>query len=181
MSATEPRRSLRGLTALTSLHKSSPHDMALRKALTRALSQGERGRKATDGRRGNYRGGRKISTLVDRTRALRNRQTPAEVVLWEAVRDRKLCNAKFRRQHQFGKIICDFYCDEAKLVIECDGSSHDTVDRIQKDANRDRFLRAQGLTVMRFRNTRVLKDLNAVLRKITKHLTTPSHRTPAKP
>jgi very-short-patch-repair endonuclease len=96
--------------------------------------------------------------------------TLAEAVLWRFLRDRQLHGAKFRRQHQFHNYICDFYCDEAKLVIECDGSSHDTADRINQDARRDAVLRAHGLTILRFRNDHILDNLKDVLKKITAHL-----------
>lgn len=100
--------------------------MARRKALTPALSRGERGTKT--GRRRKSRGGYEFAGFAERARSMRQEPTVAEAVLWGFLRDRKLHDAKFRRQHQFHNYICDFYCDEAKLVIECDGSSHDTAD-----------------------------------------------------
>ncbi|MFN9533788.1 MAG: DUF559 domain-containing protein, partial [Pseudanabaena sp.] len=36
---------------------------------------------------------------MQRARELRQKQTPAEKVLWECLRDRRLFEAKFRRQH----------------------------------------------------------------------------------
>ena len=129
-----------------------------------------------EGRRGegakhvNYRGGYDFSGLVDRARELRKKQTPAEDLLWELIRDRQLCEAKFRRQHQIGDYICDFYCHEAKLVVECDGDPHEKPDQIKHDADRDKWLRAQGLTVLRFKNERILGDTEAVLNEIATHL-----------
>lgn len=87
-------------------------------------------------------------------RELRRKQTPAEDLLWELLRDRQLCDAKFRRQHQFGDYLCDFYCHDAKLVVECDGAPHHTAKGKQHDAKRDAFLKAQDLTVLRFENDR---------------------------
>jgi very-short-patch-repair endonuclease len=101
---------------------------------------------------------------------MREEPTSAEGVLWELLRDRQLCRAKFRRQHQFHNYICDFYCDRAKLVVECDGSSHETVDGIDRDAKRDAILRAHGLTILRFSNARILNDSIAVLGEIAAHL-----------
>src|SRR5260370_20311655 len=63
--------------------------------------------------------------LADLARELRERQTPAEALLWQLLRNRRLLGFKFRRQHQFGDYIADFYCHEARMVIECDGSAHD--------------------------------------------------------
>jgi very-short-patch-repair endonuclease len=71
-----------------------------------------------------FRGGRSFSTLLEQARELRARQTPAEELLWQLLRNRQLHGAKFRRQHQFGSFILDFYCHEAHLAIECDGAPH---------------------------------------------------------
>ena len=43
---------------------------------------------------------------------------------------------KFRRQHQLGDYICDFYCAEEKLVVECDGDVHGTPERLKIDKKR---------------------------------------------
>ena len=64
--------------------------------------------------------------MVTRVRELRINQTPAEACLWSKLRNRQVFGFKFRRQHQFGDYIADFYCHEAQLVIECDGSIHET-------------------------------------------------------
>jgi type I restriction enzyme M protein len=128
------------------------------------------------GSESHYRGGFDYSGLLERARELRAKQTPAEELLWELLRDRQLCDAKFRRQHQFGDYLCDFYCHEAKLVIECDGSPHETSSRIQHDAKRDAYLRSQGLTVLRFTNDRVINEVPAVLNEIALHLPSTSGR-----
>jgi type I restriction-modification system DNA methylase subunit len=123
-----------------------------------------------------YRGGYDFSGLVEHARELRKKQTPAEDLLWELLRDRQLCNAKFRRQHQFGDYLCDFYCHEAKLVVECDGAPHHTAKGKQHDAKRDAYLKSQGLTVLRFENQRVLNDTDTVLQEIAAHLPSPPGR-----
>ena len=123
-----------------------------------------------------YRGGFAFAGLKERAQELRQTQTEAESLLWELLRDRQLVGAKFRRQHQFGDYICDFYSDEAKVVIECDGPVHDAPERRKADHQRDAYLRSQGLTVLRFDNDRVLNDTEAVLAKIASHLPSPSGR-----
>lgn len=123
-----------------------------------------------------YRGGFEFAGLMQRARELRMKQTEAETFLWELLRDRQFGNAKFRRQHQFGEYICDFFCHEAKLVIECDGAAHDTPDRQKHDQKRDAYLKSQGLTVIRFQNDRVLNDTAAVLEEIAHQLPSPSGR-----
>ena len=55
---------------------------------------------------------------------LRQSLTPAERILWERLRDRRLSSLKFRRQHPIGAFIVDFYCPAARLVIEIDGGIH---------------------------------------------------------
>ena len=69
----------------------------------------------------NYRGGYRLAALTELARELRAKRTPAEDFLWQLLRNRQLQGFKFRRQHQFGGYVADFYCREACLVVECDG------------------------------------------------------------
>jgi very-short-patch-repair endonuclease len=117
-----------------------------------------------------YRGGYQFAGLLERARELRQKQTPAESLLWELLRNRQLLGFKFRRQHQFGDYITDFYCHEAKLVIECDGSAHDSNEAWHHDQNRDAYLIAQGLRVLRFTNYRILNETAGVLDEIASYL-----------
>jgi Type I site-specific restriction-modification system, R (restriction) subunit and related helicases len=114
-----------------------------------------------------YRSGLEVARLVKQARALRQAQTPAEDLLWALLRNRQLTGAKFRRQHQFGSYICDFYCDEAKLVVECDGEVHASPETIAHDEKRDAFLKSSGLKVLRFENQQILNSTEEVLNKIT--------------
>ncbi|MBP7140428.1 MAG: HsdR family type I site-specific deoxyribonuclease [Opitutaceae bacterium] len=123
-----------------------------------------------------YRGGFDFSGLKAEARELRAKQTDAESLLWELLRDRKLAGAKFRRQHQFGEYITDFFCNDAKLVVECDGAPHATPERRKIDQKRDAYLKSQGLTVLRFENKRVHADPEAVLEEIAAHLPSTSGR-----
>ena len=95
---------------------------------------------------------------------LRERMTPAEEVLWEALRDKQLEGLKFRRQHPVEQFVLDFYCPHFKLVVEMDGSIHDT--RAEEDAARTEHLSAFGYRVIRFRNKEVLENLPDVLKRI---------------
>ncbi|MBC7365224.1 MAG: HsdR family type I site-specific deoxyribonuclease [Undibacterium sp.] len=117
-----------------------------------------------------YRGGFDFSGLKKRARELREKDTQAEEFLWELLRNRQLDDAKFRRNHQFGDYICDFYCHESRLVVECDGDAHNTPERRELDRKREVYLRSQGLTVLRFENSRVLKETDSVLEEIAAHL-----------
>jgi len=115
---------------------------------------------------GHYRGGFDFSGLVQAARILRKQQTPAEGLLWELLRDRRFMNLKFRRQHQIGGYVVDFYCDEKKLVIELDGAVHDTSGRKKIDQKRDSYLQSIGLTVVRIKNETLLDETEAALAKI---------------
>jgi type I restriction enzyme M protein len=115
---------------------------------------------------GHFRGGYEFSGLVEKARELRRKQTPAEEVLWAMLRDRQFMDLKFRRQHQIGSYIADFYCDEQKLVIELDGPVHDNAQQQKHDAKRDAYLTSMGNTVIRLSNDLVLNDPQAALSRI---------------
>jgi len=110
-------------------------------------------------------------------RELRQKQTPAEALLWQELRNRNLSGKKFLRQHPICArstfkrdlyYIPDFYCDEAKLVIEADGPVH--LFKREYDANRDAVLKELGLTILRFENSEIENNLNSVLNKIKEYL-----------
>ena len=117
-----------------------------------------------------YRGGLEVSGLLKRAKELRQKQTPAEELLWQLLRNRQLAGAKFRRQHQYGEYICDFYCAEANLVIECDGDSHKTTEAQAHDKKRDAYLKSSGLSVLRFENQKIIEKTESVLHQIVFHL-----------
>jgi very-short-patch-repair endonuclease len=99
-------------------------------------------------------------------REQRQNMTPAGRVLWEALRDRRLEGARFKREHVLGRYIADFYCPVARLVIELDGAVHNTEEAAAYDAVRDEALQARGVRVLRFRNDQVLNHLPDVLETI---------------
>ena len=103
-----------------------------------------------------------------RSRALRRNQTDAEARLWHRLRDRRLSGHKFRRQVPLGPYFADFACMEKKLVVELDGGQH--VEQAEQDTARSAFLHAQGFTVLRFWNDQVLRQTEAVLEEIQRHL-----------
>jgi len=61
---------------------------------------------------------------IRKARHLRCSQTKAEELLWERLRNRRLCGKKFRRQVPIDKYIADFVCMDAKLIVEVDGYMH---------------------------------------------------------
>jgi very-short-patch-repair endonuclease len=109
--------------------------------------------------------------IFENARSLKKVMTPSENLLWQNLRNRKVSNHKFRRQHPISKYIVDFYCNEAKLVIEVDGGIHFVNDNPEYDKFRTLQLEVIGLKVIRFRNEEVLKNMSKVLAEIRKHLT----------
>jgi very-short-patch-repair endonuclease len=95
---------------------------------------------------------------------LRRNPTEAERELWFHLRAGRLDGFKFRRQHPIPPYVVDFYCNEAKLVVELDGSQHGD----EVDAARTLSLEQQGLIVLRFWNNDVLGNKAAVLEAILK-------------
>ncbi len=87
----------------------------------------------------------------------------AEVVLWTRLRGRSGDRPTFRRQHPIGSVIVDFYCPSVRLAIEVDGSTHWDDDAQWRDEKRDRWLRSQGVTVLRIPASRVYNELNSVM------------------
>jgi len=109
--------------------------------------------------------------LIQWARDLRATQTDAESLMWQALRNRQIANAKFRRQHPVGPYILDFYCHEHELAIELDGSQHFTDEGKAKDQARTKALHEKGITVLRFDNHQVLSETEAVLMRIYEALT----------
>jgi very-short-patch-repair endonuclease len=105
---------------------------------------------------------------VTRNRAigLRKSTTKPEQILWSILRGRQLAGLKFRRQHPIEPYVVDFYCAEAKLVVELDGKSHD--DREEYDRIRQQFLANLGLTVFRVTNDDVLTNIDGVAEGIAR-------------
>ncbi|KUO54441.1 MAG: hypothetical protein APF82_02405 [Sphingomonadales bacterium BRH_c42] len=98
-----------------------------------------------------------------RARTLRRQATPAERALWEHLARSQL-GVRFSRQMPVGQYFADFLCRELKLVIECDGVSHDRDPA--SDAIRDCWMRANGYTVLRFTNAESLGNVEGVVSAI---------------
>jgi very-short-patch-repair endonuclease len=97
---------------------------------------------------------------------LRNRQTPAELKLWFYLKDSKLENRKFRRQHSVGNFILDFYCPKERLAIELDGDSHFTKTGKEYDNHRTRLLKDFRIKIVRFTNNLIFENIEQVLNLI---------------
>ena len=104
--------------------------------------------------------------IKEYARHMRKHPTQAEDTLWQRLRKRQIRGLRFRRQHAIGPFIVDFYCFEASLVIEVDGSIHCDSTHAEYDAERQSFLESLGLRVLRFSNTHVIDHPDSVLKAI---------------
>jgi len=93
---------------------------------------------------------------------MRRALTPPEVMLWSRLRVRQPGAPRIRRQHPIGPYIADFYCAEARMVIEVDGWGHNMGDQPERDVRRDAWMAAQDLSVLRYPASAVLNDLTGV-------------------
>ena len=97
-----------------------------------------------------------------KARSLRKRPTWAEKLMWSWLRDRRFNNYKFRRQQPVGRFYLDFYCEEAHLAVELDGSGHGHPRRLDLDGERERFLLSQGIQSLRFWNHQLRTEREVV-------------------
>ncbi len=107
-------------------------------------------------------------------RKLRKSMSLPEVVLWQRLRASRL-GMKFRRQHPIGPYVADFYCRDARLIIEVDGEAHNRGNRPTADVARDAYLRNKGLEVVRIAAVDVLKDADAVAEAIAARVANTLH------
>jgi len=103
-------------------------------------------------------------------RRMRKAQTWAERLLWSWLRGRRFWDYKFRRQHPFGPYIVDFFSKEAMVAVELDGRGHGREAKRRRDTERDRWLEAQGVKVLRFWNWQLRRERGAVREKILRTL-----------
>ncbi len=95
-------------------------------------------------------------------RELRRNATEEEKTLWHHLRNRQLGGHKFRRQSSVGWYVADFLCAEKRLIVELDGGQHSEEGDQQRTADLERL----GYRVIRFWNTEVVDNLDAVLQRI---------------
>jgi very-short-patch-repair endonuclease len=117
----------------------------------------------------------KPSLIRDAARRLRVDQTDAEYKLWSHLRSRQLRGFKFRRQHPIGPFFADFFCLEARLVVELDGSQH--ADQSEQDESRTVFIGGRGYTVLRIWNNEITSEIDTVLQRISDALEEARSRT----
>jgi very-short-patch-repair endonuclease len=102
--------------------------------------------------------------MRERPRQLPRDRTPAEDLLWNQLRNRRLDGFRFRNQMWLCGFIADFACVEAKVVIEADGGQHRFA--ADYDAHRSVAFAAKGYRTLRSTNDEILGGLHYVLGNI---------------
>ena len=103
---------------------------------------------------------------IARARHLRKNASDVEKLLWSHLRNRQTAGLKFRRQHSVGQRVVDFFCAEAKLAIELDGSGHTMHLQQTADLDRQIDLYENGIRILRFHNNEIFTNLDGVLNAI---------------
>jgi very-short-patch-repair endonuclease len=96
----------------------------------------------------------------------RNSASDAERVLWSSLKRSRLLGHKFRRQQGIGQYVVDFYCPAKKVAIEIDGATHWTEQEQKRDRERQCYIEALGIRVLRFTNDDVYTNKDGVLNTI---------------
>ena len=96
-------------------------------------------------------------------RQLRQADNDAEALMWLELKARQLGGFKFVRHFPIGPHFADFLCRSERVVIEIDGSQHS---ESLHDMRRDQFMAGQGYSIMRFWNTDVFRERDAVCETI---------------
>ncbi|MFD0765622.1 endonuclease domain-containing protein [Mucilaginibacter lutimaris] len=108
--------------------------------------------------------------LKQLARNLRNDSTFGEILLWKELKNKQLHGYDFQRQKPLLNFIADFYCYELNLVIEIDGQYHNHEEQYKLDVLREVELVKYNLTIIRFTEMEVRKDMSNVLRTIEQHI-----------
>ena len=98
------------------------------------------------------------------SRELRKKGTLSEVLLWNALKGKQIKEYQFMRQKPIDEYIVDFFCSKLKLIIEIDGISHN--EKSERDQIRQRKLESIGLSIIRFYEWDIRKDIRAVVQGI---------------
>jgi very-short-patch-repair endonuclease len=104
--------------------------------------------------------------LKEFARQLRNNSTETEIFLWLKLKGKQMYGYDFHRQKPIDNFILDFFCYELMLGIEVDGYSHEFLEVYNKDGIKEKRMNEFGITVLRFSDEQVLKDMENVVRAI---------------
>lgn len=106
---------------------------------------------------------RSTPAILETAIILRKRMTNCEIMLWEKLKGKQIMGLRFRSQHPIDIFIADFYCHEARLVVEIDGKVHEG--QIEYDDGREAEIEKYGIKVIRFTNDEVINDIDSVVNK----------------
>ena len=113
-------------------------------------------------------------TLTKNAKTLRKNMTKEELHLWYDFL--KGYPSRFLRQKVIDDYIVDFYCHEARLIIELDGSQHYEAVGMLKDRIRTERIEQRGLTVIRIPNSEVIRNFGGVCEYIDMAVKESLHR-----
>ena len=106
--------------------------------------------------------------LTLNAKSLRTNMTKEEKRLWYEFL--KKLPVTVNRQKVIGNYIVDFYCAQANIVIELDGSQHYNEQEKKKDSIRDTALNQMGITVLRYSNLDIKRNFRGVCQDILNHM-----------
>lgn len=109
--------------------------------------------------------------LKEFARELRNNSTKAEIILWQKLKRKQMYGYDFHRQKPLDNYIVDFFCHELMLAIEVDGYSHQFEEVYDKDVRKTQRLNELGVSVLRFTDNEVLKEMFSVMLAIENFIT----------
>ena len=117
--------------------------------------------------------------LKEFVRQLRNDSTETEIHLWLKLKGRQMYCYDFHRQKPIDNYILDFFCYELCLPIEVDGYSHEILVEYQKDTVKEKWMNELVISVLRFSDEQVLKDMKNLIRAIEFYIVEYEKLTPS--
>ena len=98
--------------------------------------------------------------LTGNARRMRKDMTREERHLWyDFLRNYPV---RFLRQKVIDQYIVDFYCHDARLAIELDGSQHYEPANQIKDSERTKHMESRNISVLRIPNNEVMRNFSGV-------------------
>ena len=116
--------------------------------------------------------------LKEFARQLRNDSTKTEIFLWLKLKGKQMYGYDFHRQKPIDNYILDFFCHELMLGIEVYGYSHEFLEVYNKDTIKEKRMMELGITVLRFSDEQVLRDMENVIRAIEFFIVDQDKHTP---
>ncbi len=111
---------------------------------------------------------KKVRELKKFAQENRRNMTKEESQLW--YRFLRRYPVPFHRQYVVDRYILDFFCYQAMLAVELDGSQHYDPEGMKYDACRAAALKEKGITVLRFSNLDVLQHFYSVCEVINREV-----------